>query len=411
MRKTLFSFALFSGALLVATSCTDDKDLPAQNPSGVEAPATYTFERNGASTVSYTGQSERLAMGDELSSALLNFTKTEEQLLEMFANADVNGNNVDPFTNPDLNNSTKSIRSKVAASYLLFNSNAALSAQLKADLEENIRKQVSEIFSANNAAASAGVAGQIADGSAVRYVNAQGFEYDQFLIKSLIGALCADQMLNNYLTSAILDQGENREENTNGVTVAGQNYTNMEHKWDEAYGYLFGGAANGANPLTSLGADDEFLNKYLGRVANDDDFANIEVDLFNAFKLGRAAIVAGNYALRDEQAEIIQEKISELIGIRAVYYLKAGKNAFAASQPGTALHDLSEGYGFIYSLQFTHNPATGQPYFSNAEVNQMLTDLTSEGPNGFWDLSAERLDSLSQNIADRFTFTLNQAAN
>jgi hypothetical protein len=218
-------------------------------------------------------------------------------------------------------------------------------------------------------------------------------------------------MLNNYLSPAILDEGSNREDNTNGLTASGANYTTMEHKWDEAYGYLFGGAADGANPLTSLGSDDEFLNKYLGRVANNPDFANIEVDLFNAFKLGRAAIVASNYALRDEQAARIQEKISEIIGIRAVYYLQAGKNAFAANQNGTALHDLSEGYGFIYSLQFTHNPATAQPYFSNAEVNQMLIDLTSEGPNGFWDLSPERLDGLSQNIANRFSFTLAQAAN
>jgi hypothetical protein len=411
MRKALYTFALLSSTLALTTSCTDENDSPAQNPTGVEAPATYTFERNGASSVSYSGQTTRLAMGDELSAALLNFTQTENQLLEMFANTDANGNNVDPFTNPALNASTKSIRSKVAASYLLFNSNAALSAQLKADLETNIRQQVAEIFTARNSAASAGVAGQIADGSAVRYVNAQGFEYNQFLIKSLIGALCADQMLNNYLSPAILDEASNREDNTNGLTASGANYTVMEHKWDEAYGYLFGGASDGANPLTSLGSADEFLNKYLGRVANDPDFANIEVDLFNAFKLGRAAIVASNYALRDEQAARIQEMISEIIGIRAVYYLQAGKNALAANQNGTALHDLSEGYGFIFSLQFTHNPGTGQPYFSNAEVNQMLIDLTSEGPNGFWDLSPERLDGLSQNIANRFSFTIAQAAN
>ena len=36
----------------------------------VIAPASYTFERDGANTVFYDGQSERLAMGGEFGSAL-----------------------------------------------------------------------------------------------------------------------------------------------------------------------------------------------------------------------------------------------------------------------------------------------------------------------------------------------------
>ena len=48
-------------------------------------------------------------------------------------------------------------------------------------------------------------------------------------------------------------------------------------------------------------------------------------DVYDAFKLGRAAIVAKNYTVRDEQVEILREKISMIIGIRAVYYLQGGK--------------------------------------------------------------------------------------
>ncbi|MDZ7807842.1 MAG: DUF4856 domain-containing protein [Gracilimonas sp.] len=48
-------------------------------------------------------------------------------------------------------------------------------------------------------------------------------------------------------------------------------------------------------------------------------------DIFEAFKLGRAAIESGDYEVADEQAAIIQEAISTVIGVRAIYYLQAGK--------------------------------------------------------------------------------------
>jgi len=120
--------------------------------------------------------------------------------------------------------------------------------------------------------------------------------------------------------------------------------------------------------------------------------------------------VAGDYDLRDQQAAIIRERISEIIGIRAVYYLQSAKLAFQSGAIGTALHDLSEGYGFIYSLRFTHNPTSGTAYFSAMEVEQMLLDLMGDGANGLWDLSSTTIDQLSKDIANRFNFTVSQAA-
>ena len=184
----------------------------------------------------------------------------------------------------------------------------------------------------------------------------------------------------------------------------------MEHKWDEAYGYLFGNSPSAANPLATLGDDDSFLNKYLGRVENDADFAGIAQELFDAFKLGRAAIVGKNYQLRDEQAAIIQERISEIIAIRAVYYLEQGRLALEQENYGTAFHDLSEGYGFIYSLRFTRNTVTGAPYFNRTEVDAMLAQLMEQGPNGLWDVTPAILSDLAETIAAKFSFTVAQAA-
>lgn len=392
--------------LILIIACDNNDPSPTVN-----APATYSFQRGGQSTVFFTGQTTRIQMGEELNLALKDFSNsTEALMLEMYRNQTENGTDANPFNSVDLNAAEKSIKSKVAASNLLFSSNTAESAVLKADFESWITGQVAEIFPAKDQAASIGQAGQLADGTSTRYVNAKGLEYDQAVIKGLIGALMLDQTVNHYLSTTVLDGDANRSNNDEGTLVAGTNYTVMEHYWDEAYGYVFGNAVNVEDPMSELGASDSFLNKYLGRLEGDEDFAGAGQVVYDAFKLGRAAIVAGDYELRDAQARIIQKELSEMIGIRAVYYLQQAKAGLADQQFGTAFHDLSEGYGFIYSLRFTHNINAGDSYFTRAEVDGYLSDLYGSA-NGFWDLDAQTLDAISNSIADKFDFTLEEATN
>ncbi|WGK64954.1 DUF4856 domain-containing protein [Croceiramulus getboli] len=399
----LSKFALISGIALSIVGCSSDDDATTPTTS-IETPASYSFERNGASTVSFSGQTTRILMAEDINSSLLDFDQaTAVSLTNKFANEN------DPFDEEALNTSGKSIKSKTAASADYFTANSALSAAIKADLESFLTLQVEEVFPAQMTSASAGNPGQIDDGSSTRYVNAKGLEYNQAFVKSLIGALMTDQALNNYLSVAVLDEGMNREENDNGITAAGENYTVMEHKWDEAYGYVYGTAPDAANPMLTIGQDDSYLNKYIGRVEGDEDYAGIAQDIFNAFALGRAAIVAGDYELRDQQADVIRDLISKIIGIRAVYYLQQAKVAFAGGETGSAFHDLSEGYGFIYSLQFTRDTATDAPYFTKAEVDAFLGQLM-EG-NGFWDVEDATLDTISASIAARFNLNLEEAAN
>ena len=397
----LIALALLFGA----GSCEDENPVP-----DFDVPDTYRFERAGQSTVSFDGQTTRLHMGEELARALTDFERTEADLLELFANQTADGGDADPYTDAALNASTKSIRSKTAASQDYFAANTVASAAIRGDFEAWIAGQVNEVFPAENELAAPGQAGQIADGSSVRYVNARGLEYDQMVVKGLIGALVVDQMLNNYLSTSVLDAGDNRDENDRAVTADGASYTTMEHKWDEAYGYLYGRSADPADPNDDLGAD-SYLNKYLGRVVGDDDFADYDQQIFDALKRGRAAIVAGDYAERDRQADVVRERVSEIVGIRAVYYLQQGKTNFANGDTGAAFHDLSEGYGFIYSLMFTRQPGTDGPYFTKAETEALLADLMDDGANGLWDVTAATLDDLAEQIADRFEFSLEQAAN
>ncbi|MTI87151.1 MAG: DUF4856 domain-containing protein [Balneolaceae bacterium] len=400
--KSFLPLALVSILFVSCDVSNDDTD--------IKTPATYEFSRNGSSTISFSGQTTRINMATELTGAVNDFdNSTEELLLEMYRNQTADGGDTDPFSNSDLNSATKNIKGKVAASSDFFSSNTALSAEIKNQFEIWLKNQVEEVFPNKNTMASEGVAGQIADGSSTRYVNGKGFEYKQLVAKSLIGALMADQMLNNYLGTNVLDAGTNREDNSSETLSEGNNHTTMEHKWDEAYGYLFGAAANPAKP--AIGEGDSFLNKYLGKVDSDDDFAGIADEVFDAFKLGRAAIVANDYDLRDEQAQVIRENISKVIAIRAIYYLQGGKNAIDKENPeyGTAFHDLSEAYGFVYSLQFTRVPNSESSYFTNSEINAYLAQL--EEGNGLWDVTPQTLDDISADIAAKFDFTVEEAAN
>jgi hypothetical protein len=397
--KKLLLFLTISSLLFVSCDPNEDND-PIDNPEPTVAPATYNFARDGATTVSYSGQSTRIAMGQEFVSALKDETKTEAELDAMF---DHQAGSAD-FSDADLNASSKNIRSKTAASTDLFSSNTTDATAIKNQFDSWIAEQVSDVFPFWSSDASAGVAGKIqeAGGGSTRYVNSKGIEINQALNKGLIGGLMADQMLNNYLGSAVLDAGTNTADNDAGTLADGKNYTTMEHKWDEGFGYLYG-ADDQENP--TLGAD-SFLNKYLSRVDGDTDFQGIATTIYDAFKLGRAAIVNKDYLTRDAQVDIIRENVSKVIAIRAVYYLQQGK-ANLGTDWASSFHDLSEGFGFVYSLQFTRQPGTSSAYFSTSEVNAFITTLTSG--NGFWDLTADQLDEMSESIATRFGISVAQA--
>ena len=393
-------------------SCSDDDNtIPMTDDDQgtdpvIEAPLTYNFERDGATTVDFNGQTTRILMAEEIVDALLDFDNTTaESLLAKFNHEEGVAN----FEDTDLNASSKNLSSKTAASRDYFATNTAEAATIRATFEEYLERQVTDIFPGELEIASPGVAGQLADGSATRWVDGNGLEFNQLWTKGMIGALMTDQMLNNYLSVAVLDETDNRANNNEAVLAEGKNYTTMEHKWDEAYGYLFGTSQDTANPLATLGADDSFLNKYLGRVESDADFAGIAQEIYDAFKLGRAAIVGRDYELRDQQAAIIREAVSEIIAIRAVYYLQQGKNGIEAENYGTAFHDISEGWGFIYSLRFTRDTVNDAPYFTREEVDGMLTALMADGDNGLWDITPETLDAISAQIAAKFSFTIEQA--
>lgn len=400
--KRLALLACTAGLFLGSCS-SDDTDSPKENI--LDVPENYTFKRENTSSVNYEGQTTRLLMSAEILSSFNDFENaTSESLSDMFSNEN------SPFSSISLNESSKSVKSKVAASKLYFSTNTVESQEIKDDFEAFIEEQMNVVKVNKDQLAQPGIAGQIASGSKTRYVNGKGLELNQAFAKGLIGGLVLDQIANNYLSTEVLDEGDNRLNNENEVVEEGTNFTTMEHKWDEAYGYLYGNPTiPAANPNSILNqSEDRLLFSYLGQVDADDDFAGLATSTFDAFKKGRAAIVAENYQIRDEQVEIIRENLSKVIAVRAVHYLQGGKSSLAENNKGAAFHELSEGFGFIYSLRFTNNPATKMSYLSKAQIDEYKEQLLAG--NGFWDVTPETLDSISEEIASAFGFTVEEAA-
>lgn len=372
---------------MTLTSCETDNAKEIFNTS-------YTFERNGKSTVNYEGQNIRHKMVKEIVEGLKNNDYSYNRLNAMLSHQAGNQD----FEDISLNQSEKNVKSKIAVSEGLFSNHQNLSIPLQEEFSQFIREQ-KEVMKNKEQEANAGIAGSLLIGSKTRYINEKGIEVDQLFKKGIIGGLMLDQALNHYLVKVKKDRNE----------AGNEIYTPMEHHWDEAFGYLFGGGdeyVKAPNAKGEFPNNNEFI-KYANALSRNPHFKGFADGLFNDFVTGRKAIVDKRYEVRDRTIQSIQEKASKVVAIRAVFYLMKSAEQIDAGTAINAFHGLSEALGFIYTLQFTHNPATGEPYFSHEEVNELIA-LFKEN-QGLWSVSKETVERTANKIAERFGFSVEQA--
>ena len=211
---TINKYFLLLFSLLTISCSSDEEDIPIQ----IVEPSTYDFLRDGQSTVSFSGQTTRLNQADAIYNALNSKADdgsgdqkfyTEAQIDEMFA--DGSG-----FISSLLNGTGKKVRSKTSAACAAGNSST------QAQFDDQIADFANNVVPAWTADASAGVAGKLTDATRSIHVNSKGHEIDQTFIKGLIGGMCVDQIVNNYLQPCQLDSGTRKEDNTNGVLSSGK---------------------------------------------------------------------------------------------------------------------------------------------------------------------------------------------
>ena len=383
--KNILQILMLSG-ILIFSSCSKNSSTPAvlgcTDPCSVDYNAdadtddgscTYgyismftdpTDTVNNSSTVSFGGQTARLHMVGEMFSAMNDETTTESMLTSMFNNSGYMWSSAVALAANDkrLKNKVNDVDQEINLAMLSFANEVAPAV-------------------ANGDVASSGVAGILSDSNRTVKVNAKGMELNQVFAKCLIGALCVDQIANVYLASGKMNVANNDR----------PGYTTMEHHFDEGFGYLYGLDCSGTGVATTSG--DILLNKYLGKVVSKEP--TIADNTYNNFVDGRQAIVDMDYTKRDSHIATICSNISRVVAYKAIDYLEGASAKLTANGvTPDFIHDLSEGYGFIYSLQFTK--VDGAPYFDNNWVKGKLDALKED--NGFWDVTPAQLDAIKNEI-------------
>ena len=363
---TKFAYLALSLTFVLSACSTDDDDHDHDHDHcTVDAPATYAFEHEGTSTVSYSGQAARLAKAKEVYDMMnADLTVTSEDITTL----------IDDANSKLLNKTAENDPNRAVIIGHLNN--------------------IFDTYAANSAAFEAGtIASEGVAGLAGSYeLDANGWEADQLYAKMLIGALCLEQVNYDYLTKMDVD---NTDRNYSAPNV----YTMREHYFDEAYGYVYGLDDDDADDAINNGL---LLGKYLNKHTGPGEGSGNDWrgDVYNAFVTGRQAVVEECQEVLDEQIAIINETLSKVVAWHAEDYLRD-----AALEIGTDsyYHSVSEAWGFVYSLQFT-KMSDGSPLFTHAEVMTMITTMENGGENGSgngaYGLDATTLNGMADQIAN-----------
>ena len=360
MRK-YFSLGLSVALLTGVTSC-EKSEVISQNQ--LDIPATYKFERNGQTSVSYSGQTDRLNQLAEMKAMLQTADAgsivSEIDLLDMYANTggDANGN----FTF----SSSKQLKNKTF--------------DLDQTYFEGMLKSAAaaSVDGSNGVLASMGTAGLITRGgnNSTILVDENGFEFTQVFEKGLMGGVFYYQIVNVYLTD---DKIGDAVDNENVDSV--KNYTDMEHHFDEAFGYF------GAPVYFTSDYQGTESPRYWAKYSNSTDavISGMNTSIMDSYKTGRSAIVANEHTIKTSQVSELNTYFGQLAAASAIHYANEAK---ATTDQGDLLHVLSECYAFTRALRYA-NP--NQREFSPTEVETLLTNTFNDN---LWLVKASDLNNL-----------------
>jgi hypothetical protein len=326
--------------------------------SGYTVPSTYAFtDAGGNNTVSFSGQQIRLEMLGEMTT-YMKTANTAGTAVSATTLKDMYANNAYTWTDAPglgMTGSTKQLKSKTAAGDVGIQT-----------LFESYMDSIAVISSTTVMGIEDGAPGNGGvypnDGVKGPYlISATGIEYTQIIEKGLMCAVFMNQMTDNYLGSLASD------DNTTAVDVAGgKYYTEMEHHWDEAYGYF----TSEVNYPTA--GTDRFWGKYAdGR----ETILGSATKIANAFRTGRAAISNADYTTRDAQIAIIRNEMEKVCAGTAIHYLNDAKANI--SNVTARNHQISEAVAFLEGLKYGHNAISGNG-MTSAQVDAALAFIGTD---------------------------------
>ena len=360
MKNTTAFFYLITLCLFCFTACQDDDDVTPD----YQIPTIYDFEN-----VDYSGQQQRLAMLKEMKDYLTTantsgVTLDANKLQAMYANEA----GADWAMNYD---ASKQLKSKT------FEGEQATFEQLLAAIAE---------ASTSVTAGGNGQAGVVVSKSGDKkyLLNAKGVELTQLIEKGLMGACFFYQATSVYLA-------EGRMNVDNEIVEPGKG-TEMEHHWDEAFGYL-------GVPIDFPTSTDglSFWGNYCNR---RDELLNTNTLLMDAFLRGRAAISNDDLEARNESIAVIRKNWEKVSAGTAIHYI----NSALANFDDMALraHALSEAIAFTYALQFNEAKT-----LTNNQVSEILKDIAGDDQffeMNLYEVEVPRLQAAKDALAEAFNW-------
>ncbi|MDA7502236.1 DUF4856 domain-containing protein [Chitinophagales bacterium] len=325
-------------------------------------PQQYNFE-----PASYPGQLERLAMLQEWKDYMVS-SRTDGAILDaermraMYANTQ----GADFATVSDKNLESKTFELEQATIHEFIEAIAAASTSTVAAAEGQAGILESE------------------DGTKSFLLSANGLEYEQLIEKGIMGACFYYQATSVYL-------GDEKM-NVDNEIVDPLEGTEMQHHWDEAWGY-FGAPID--FPDSNTGS---FWANY-SLIANDVIGSNEK--LKNAFILGRYAIGEKDIVQRNLTIAHLRVEWEKVLAASALHYLNNALDNF--DDFALRAHALSEAIAFIYAMQFNEGKT-----IENSKVSVLLDQIAGSDsfpemnlhPITIWDIEDAR-----NYLAEQFNYT------
>ncbi len=368
LKKILKITAFIAVVATLAVSCKKkdkDEDPVDEEPVTYTVPTTYNF-----SSIDTVVPKQAIDMLGELTGYIRKtHVNTNAFTLDLQKQRDYYANTNSPFSVASLNTSGFNLKEKTSNAYGLHAAfDAAFSDAVTASVNSNVKY--------DSTTASDGHAGKLINGTRYILVDANGFEYKEFIEKNIMGAVFYFQATTLLNTIASFDNTTV----TNGTTA-------QERAWDNAFAY-FGVPVN--FPANKSGL------KNWGSYCNSVDVATgSNAIIMNAFLKGRAAISNKDNAVRDAARDIVVKEWERVCAAKFISYVKGAKAN--VTTPATFNHNLSEGVGFINS--FRYNTAKT---ISDTDINLLLSYFQTGGVVNLYKVTPTNLDNAINKMATLF---------
>lgn len=349
MKKVALITCAIAVSSLAYSGCKKDEVEPSPTSPNYTVPSTYNF-----TNVNYSGQTQRL----DMMSALGTYMKTgntPNTVLSATQMKNMYSNSGSPFGDSTLDNCGKQIKNKVyPADQMLFE-----------QYMDSLALTSTSVVAGSNGIA--GVVTSPSDPNKKYLCDANGVEWGQVIEKGIMGACFYYQATAHYFDAAQIGTG------VDNTTVTPGEGTDMEHHWDEAFGY-FGVPIDFPTNTTGI--------RYWGKYCNERNaIMGTNATMMDAFIRGRAAISNNDHTTKDAQVSVIRTNWDKYLAATIISYLNKAKADIADDAKRN--HSLSECRGFLLALKY--NPVR---VINDTQIGQVQGYIG----NNFYNVTIANLD-------------------